>query len=168
MATLATAADMLKRYDARMVGDLVGDSGVRVEGPDLLAHPNLDAALDDAWGEIIAALKRGNRYTQADLDSLTGESKQFLIRVCCKIALRNLHQRRRWSEQDEQREVATSEAQKAIAQLASGERVLDIEDVKQAGVPTIHVPTVSSIKRANLVVDRARQGFYPAREFARQ
>lgn len=159
---------MIKRYDARMIGDLVGDAGVRVEGPDLLAHENLQAALDDAWGEIIAALKRGNRYSQAALDSVAGESKQFLIRVCCKIALRNLHQRRRWSEQDEQREVATSEAQRAINQLASGERVLDIEEIKDAGVPTVHVPSVSSVARANLVVDRARQGFYPSREFARR
>lgn len=167
MASLATPAEMLKRFDARMLGDLVSDADVRVDGPELLTNANLQAAIDDAWGEIIAALKRANRYTAADLTALTGESKQFLIRLNCKLALRNLHQRRRWDADDEIREVATSEADRMLKQLTSGERVLDIEDVKQAGVPTIAEQTVSSVQRANLVVDRARQGFYPSRTFAR-
>jgi phage gp36-like protein len=162
MTALATPADMIKRFDVRELGDLVGDTGVRVLQPDLLTHANLQAALDDAYGEMLSVLTVGDRYTLADLAALTGDSKQYLIRVNCKLARKNLWERRDWSGDSDKRENAIEEGRLALDELRSGKKVLNTASA-DAGIPSIRTPSVSVIRTTNLVVDNARRGFYPSR-----
>lgn len=162
MTALAVSADMLKRFDARVLGDLVGDAGVRVPQSDLLDHPNLQAALDDAWGEILSVLTSGERYSEADLTALTGDSRQYLIRVNCKIAIKNLYERREWAGDDDQREDAIAAGRTALEELRTGKKVLTTA-AAEAGTPHIKTPSVHTIQTTNLVVDNARRGFYPSR-----
>ena len=77
MTALATTSDMLKRVDARELGDLCGDAGVTVTPDELIDHPNLEAALDDAWGEILAVLRVSERYAEADLTDLDRKSTRL-------------------------------------------------------------------------------------------
>ena len=158
----ASAADMLKRKDARTIGDLVSDTGVRINSTLLLTDANLSAALDDASGEIDAALRVANRYSAANLAGLTGNSLAHLKRICCDIAFGLLWERRPWGDED-QRADAMDRAKKALDRLRKGEAIFDIAANVEAGLPEAHVPSISSISRLNLLVDRARNGFYPAR-----
>lgn len=159
----ATPQNMLERFDVRHLSDLVSDADTgRLQKPELLSHPNLQAALDDAAGQIEAALLKGERYSIADLESLTANSRQYLIRLNCQIAIGLLWQRRPWSDND-QRADALDKAEKGLKELSRGEAVFDLAAQKDAGLPRIHTPAVSTINRLNLVVDRARAGFYPSR-----
>lgn len=167
MAALATPADLCKRFDVRLLGDLVGDDDVRVEPDDLLTDDNLQAAIDDAWGEILGALLMSKRYSEADLAALTAESKQFLIRINCLLALGNLFERRPWSD-DDQRVHATDKADRArkeLDALRTGSKVLNLEAQQDAGLPALTTTTVTSVKQASLMVDEARRGFYMSRRF---
>jgi phage gp36-like protein len=162
MASYATPADMLARYDVRHLGDLVSDSGQRIGSAEVLSHTNLQTALDDAAGEIEAALMQGQRYSADDLTNLTGNSKQYLIRLNCAVAISLLWQRRPWSD-DDKREDAIEKAREALDKLRKGITVLNVEAAKDAGLPAIRTPSLSRINRQNLVVDRARAGYYPTR-----
>lgn len=162
MTALATTSDMLKRVDARELGDLCGDAGVTVTPDELIDHPNLEAALDDAWGEILAVLRVSERYAEADLTALTGDSRQYLIRVNCKIARKNLWERRNWSGDNDQREEAIAAGRQALEELRTGKKVLTTE-AAEAGSPKIKTPSVHTIRTTNLVVDNARRGYYPSR-----
>jgi phage gp36-like protein len=168
MTAIATRAEMIKRFDVRMLGDLVGDAGVRVSHADLVTDANLQAAIDDAWGEIIGALMMSQRYTQTDIDALAGESKQYLIRLNCLIALGNLWERRPWSDDDQRAHAVdrADRARKELDELRTGKKVLNIEAAKDAGLPEARAPSLAVVTRTNLTVDDARRGFYPARRFA--
>jgi hypothetical protein len=169
MASLATPAEFIKRFDVRMLGDLVGDAGVRVAHSELLDHPNLQLAIDDAWGEILAALLMSKRYSEADVAALGDESAAYLTRINCQIALGNLWERRGWTQDDSRaagHAAAADRARKELDQLRTGQKVLNIEAAQDAGLPAIQQPSVSSVTRANLVVDEARRGFYPTRRYA--
>ncbi len=162
MTALATSADLIKRVDVRLLGDLCGDDEVRVDPSELADHPNIQAALDDAWGEMLSVLLASERYSEAELAALTGDSKQYLIRVNCKIAKKNLYERRDWSGDNDEREDAIAAGRTALEELRTGKKVLTSE-AAAAGLPHIKTPSVHTIKTTNLVVDNARRGFYPSR-----
>lgn len=165
MAAYATPAQLMQRYDVRVLGDLASDNGVRVDQPGLVSNTNIQAALDDASGEIEAALLQGERYTTSDLSSLTGNSAKYLVRLTCKIAFGLLWERRPWSDDDDRREQAMDQARKALDQLRKGEHVFDVAAVKDAGLPAQRTPSVTTITNLNLGVDRMRGHYYPRRHF---
>lgn len=160
----ASPSQMLERYDARTLGDIVSDVGGRVTSAALLTDTNLQAALDDASGEIESALYQARRYSAADLAALTGNSLKLLVRLTCQIAFGHLWERRPWSD-DEQRERAIERADKALERLRKGEHVFDLDGPKDAGLPDVAQPTISSIESLSLTVDEARRGYYPARRY---
>lgn len=161
----ATPAQLLERYDARVVGDLVSDNGVQVKKPDLLTNTNLQAALDDASGEIDASVLQANRYTTAQLTALTGNSAKHLVRLCCAIAIGLLWERRQVSDDEDeaQRETAQKRARQALDALRKGQTIFDVEVAKDAGLPHSTEPTIQKIESLNLTVDAARGHFYPHR-----
>lgn len=162
MAAYATAADLMKRKDVRVLGDLVSDNSVRVKKPDLSTDENLLAALMDASGEIEAAVLQAKRYTTDQLAALTGNSKQYLISLTCTIAFGLLHERRTSNDEDDGgREEAQKRARQALESLRKGQTIFDVEEVKEAGLPSTHEPTVTSIQNLNLTVNEARGHFYP-------
>lgn len=160
MAAFATNTELLQYFDARVVGDLVGDSGVRVSSGSLATDPNVTAALTAASGQISAAVMQGQRYSAADLAGLTGNSQGYLKYLTCVIAFAILWERRPWCED---REKANEKANEALEMLRTGKHVFDIEAKKDAGLPTIDGPSRVELKNLNLIVDRARGHFYPAR-----
>lgn len=165
MAAYATAADLLKRYDARILGDLAADDGEQVSAGDLATDPNLAAALEDASGEIEAALLQGKRYSVDQLTALTGNSRAYLIRICCQIAVAKMWERRLYLDSDQQiaAEQAQEQARKALQRLKTGEEVFNVDVAKAAGLPSVSTPSRVQINRRNLLVDRLRGRIFPTR-----
>lgn len=161
MAAYATPTDLLARKDARTLGDLVTDVSERVSPEDLLTDTKLQAALDDASGEIDAALLQGKRYSVADLTALNGNSQKYLIRLTCDIAWGLLCERRSYGVDDERRQAAFKSRREALERLRKGEHVFDLEAVKEAGLPSITGPTRIERTALNLISNRARGRFYP-------
>lgn len=166
MSSYAAPSDLVARYDVRTVGNLCSDNGVVVSPANLATDPNLLAVLADASGEIDAALLQGQRYTTADLAGLTGNSLAYLKRLACKIAMGLLWERRPYLE-DDNKDAALKAARDSLEKLRKGENIFDVTAVKDAGVPSIVTPSVSSVTALNLMVDGARgsNGFYPPRRF---
>lgn len=151
---------MLERYDARLLGDLLADDGTRVASGSISGNANLTAALDDASGEIEAALLMGGRYTAAQLAALTGNSAKHLVRICCDIAWALLCQRRGPVYKAEQREAAEATANRHLARLAKGETIFSVDGLVDAANPTVDGPSTASINRLNLITRRTRN-FFP-------
>ena len=162
MASYATPAQMKERFDVRILGDLVTDTDTRVSAANLLTDTNLQAALDDASGEIEAALLQGKRYTTADLEGLSGNSAKYLARLTCEIAFGLLWERRPWYERDG-REAAIERSKKALDLLRKGEHVFDVDGVKEAGVPSVEGPSRVELKNQNLLRTRLEGRYFPAR-----
>jgi phage gp36-like protein len=157
----ATPANFLARYDARVVGDLVDDTGNQREASELQTNPVLQAMLDDASGTINAALLVGGRYTVADLQGLTGDAKNFLIRICCDIAKAYLLRRR--PTRDAEADKAEMElAERHLEQLRSGDAVFGLIADVDAGKPLVTGPSTVDFSNMNLIRDRTRN-YYPRR-----
>lgn len=162
MASYAAPAQMLERHDARTLGDLVADDGVRRTSTQLLTDANLQAALDDASGAIEASLLQGKRYSTVDLTALTGNSQKYLIRLTCAIAFGLLYERRP-AYQSDARDDAMNRAEEALEKLRRGEHIFNLDDAKDAGMPSITGPTTVELDRLNLMTTQARGKFYPRR-----
>jgi phage gp36-like protein len=121
----ATPAELLVRYDARRVGDLVSDTGDRDTNP--VASPVLAACLDDASGHIDSACRVGGRYSTTELDTMVGNGSSLLIRLTCDIAYGLLVARRGYSATDQQAMAPNYKpALDMLELIRKGERVFDI------------------------------------------
>lgn len=158
----ATPAEFLKRYDARIVGDLVRDNDEQATAAELIDDDNLQAALDDASADIDSALMFGERYTPSDLSGLTGNSQTLLIRMTCDIAMAFLLRRR--PSKDADKDAARLElAEKHLERLRKGEQVFYRgEGVDHAGVIDTTGPSVVQLTNLNLIRDRTKN-YYPER-----
>jgi phage gp36-like protein len=163
----ATPAQLLARFDARTLGQLVRDDGVQASAAELLTDDNLQAALDDASGEIDAVLFQGGRYTPDQLAALTGNAQAYLIRMTCLIALRHLFDRRP-SLESTARDEATEQARKMLDRLRKGENVFNLtpdDPTDDANTPEFVQDTPSSVRPLNTVVDACRGRYYPERRY---
>ena len=158
----ATPAQFLERYDERLLGDLVSDDNSQVSPSALLTDSNLQAALDDASGDIDAALITGQRYTTDDLDGLTGNSQKHLIRITCDIAF-VLLLTRRGSMDPETRRSHMAVAEDHLERLRKGLNIFNLDDQKDAGVVETAGPTRVDLTNLNLMRDRTRN-YYPVRQ----
>lgn len=162
----ATPEQFLARYDARVIGDVVSDTGEEVSPQELLDDPNLQAALDDATGDIDSSAIVGERYLPADLETLAanaGSNSRFhLIRICCDIALAYLLRRR--PSKDPERDAAMMDlAESHLEKLRRGDQLFYLgPDQDLAGVPSTTGPTTLDFRNLNLLRDRV-QNYYPAR-----
>lgn len=160
MTAYANGDDLVARKDARILGELVGDADTRITGSSLTGNANLLAALADASGQIEAACFIGGRYTADDLNGLSGNSQSLLKRLACDLAFTHLHRRRGYDTADLPE---YTQANEMLERLRKGERIFDVEDVKDAGNPQIHTTTASDLATQNLARDRCR--LFPARRF---
>lgn len=166
MPFAVTAADMIARYDARTLGDLVTDTGTRLVGDELTDSTKLATLLDEATGHVKASLFRANRYTQDELDDLTGESLAFLTGLVCQVAFWMLWRRKPAAQNaDPQRKEAKELYEAAMKSLNSGELVLDVEAVKDAGVQEGKTVDAAELDRWNLWSSQPAGRFYPSRRF---
>ena len=131
----ATPADVLKRLDARRVGQLVLDNGAMATTGALATDPNLLQALEDAEGVVNAAALRGRRYSVADLNGLAGPAKAVLVRLVCLLSYQYLVERRGGLGGDEAASPGYSWAVGMLEMLANGERVFQLDAALDAGKP---------------------------------
>jgi phage gp36-like protein len=149
----ATTADLLKRVDSRVLGDLVSDSNVRVDPTSLLTDANIQAALDDASGLINSAVLVSEKYQPSDLAGLTGVDQAYLLRLTCNLAYGLLVLRRGQSvEKLEQYQ----EALKTLEMLRSGERVFAVAANEEAGLPQAQFPSAAVYQNLDLMRDKSK------------
>jgi phage gp36-like protein len=169
MANWASYTDVLSRADARVLSQLVSDSGER--DVDFANNTRMSMALATATGEMKAHILVGNRYTVLDIESLTGESLEFRKEICCILAIWILWRSKPWLEHNsEAQRAAREDAQAYLELLKSGSAVFDIDSHVESGKPKIvSVPKVVVHTEWELFVDKARGGgrFYPRRRSLR-
>jgi phage gp36-like protein len=161
----ATPADLVARFDARDIGQLVSDDKIVVSTYDLNTNVPCLVALSDAAGEIEAALLVGNRYTVVDLQTLSANSNSLLVRMNCDVAMRNLCSRRfGWNPEKAKaiRELADTQLEK----LRNGENAFNIQLTLDSAEPVVDGPTMADFvtgpNALNLIRDRVHN-FYPPR-----
>ena len=157
----AEPSDMLERYDANDIGDLVSDDGTQVSSTLLLQNVKLISALNDASGEIDAALFAGNRYTPTQLASLQGHSRSHLIRITCDLAMARLLQRRPGRDPEKLKSFLELTAG-YLKDLRLGANVFAIATVLDAGNIEATGLSVVDYSTNGLIRDRTRN-YYPAR-----
>lgn len=162
MASYATPAEMQRRFDWRIIGDLVADDANQVSASDQLTNNVLLDMLADASGEIESALIVGNRYSTADLEGLTGNSANTLVRLTCELAYLNLTTRR-GEKYVEDNEPLRKSVMDRLERLRKGENVLNLQPQKDASLVHVTGPTTLGIEQLNLMRDRVGTSFYPAR-----
>jgi len=167
MASYATPAQLISRFDVRTLGQLASDNGLQVSPQDLATNTKILDALADASGEIDASILQAKRYTTDDLAGLTGNSANHLVRITCVIAFGFLWERRPYADDDDEngRGKAEKRARAALESLRKGQTIFDVEDAKNAGLPETKTPSVTTVIRTNLAVDDARGHYYPERRF---
>lgn len=161
MSSYATPADFLQRYDWRDVGDLVSDSSEQISPNDQLTNPILLQILQDASGDVEAALLRAGRYKTTDLTGLTGNPLALLKRITCEIAIAYLFERRPLFNV-ERMEQYQKFREGHLKRLASGENIFNLTAVLQASTPLSEGLTTVGYQSLNLVRDRVTH-YYPAR-----
>ncbi|MCC7424820.1 MAG: DUF1320 family protein [Planctomycetaceae bacterium] len=163
MASYATPAQIIERYDVRDIGQLVADDDTQVAAGDLDDNTVLLAALADASGDIEAALLAGERYTVANLEGLTGNSASKLVRLTCDIAMAYLYGRRPAHDPDKLK-AFEERAAKQLERLRKGENVFNLAPQKEAGRIDHATPSAADISKMQLLRDRC-PGYYPKRTF---
>lgn len=157
----ATVADLMFRYDLRDLGELASDDGTAVTPVDLPGNVNIQACLDDASGEIDAALFANGRYSAADLVGLTGNSLAYLKRMTCDIAMAFIYARRPLYDPDKYK-AATENAEAHLKKLHDGDNVFNLTAQIAAGQPQIDGPSTMTFQNLNLMRDRTLN-YYPRR-----
>ena len=159
----ATGSDLIARFDARQISDLLEDDGTSVSQRDVPTHSVVTTALDDASGKIKGALRKGNRYLPADLSALTGESLALLKRITCDIAMALLLDRRIDADA-EQSQKRHERAERYLEQIKSGDIVFDVDDIIEASnaehIEHTEIDLVTTHK--HLLRERTKN-YYPAR-----
>jgi hypothetical protein len=161
-----SGSDLAKRFDVRDIQELVVDDDIDASIVDITTDTIVSEMLDDARGEVVAALRRSGRYNDADLEALSDENAAYLKRIVCEIAMLHLLRRRpRFSP-------GTLDAYEKIRaghlkDLQDGNSILSPTDATElAGRVNMHAPTVGQWNTVNMAVDlcrRGNRGYFPER-----
>lgn len=149
----ASPADLLKRFDARVVGDLCRDDGTRESASAILANSNVLTALSGASGRVERAAFVGEKYSAADLAALTGPGLDAIKDLVCGLAMVRLYKRRfpLQPTPDSLREHLLD-----LEALRNGEQIFALADQADAGLPENSQVTEADICALGLVTDLAR------------
>lgn len=160
MAAYATAADLIARRDERFVGQLVTDHDEPLTTAEILVSDKIETALEDASGEVEAAMLAGKRYSVAELSGLTGNSLGLLKRIVCTIAIANLLERRP-TINAEQAKFYFDQAQAYLKALRTGENLFNLADLSnvEAAVPDTEGPTSVDYATINFLPDQMIRHF---------
>ena len=156
-----TAADMLARFDFRMLLRLCFDDDAAHDETALAQSPILNAALGDACGEFRAAISVAGMYDEDQLERLTDDSLSLAKRIICEMAASFLYSRRGGEARETVKELRAS-AEEYLDRLRKGERLFSLREdntKEEAGRPTLMEPTVVELLNLNGVTQRARVYF---------
>ncbi len=160
----ASSADLIARFDVRIIQDLASDTGTQVSAGDLSSDAKVSASLDDASGKIDSALTVAQIYTTDDLEGLTGNSLALLKRITCELAMVFLIGRRQEKFLDESLAQVEEKSEAYLDRIRKGERLFgSVEDAVTAGLPTVGGMTAVEYNELNLMPDRTHN-FYPKRQ----
>lgn len=158
----ATPADMKLRFDARVIGDLVDDTGQQVDSDSLDSDAVLAVMLDDASGDIDSALSVGQQYTPTDLAALTGNSLSHLVRITCEIALAYVFRRRGFFPSDEHKAMMEL-AESHLDRIRQGINVFNVPNRDDASLIDTAGPSLLTWDNMNLIRDRTKN-YFPHRQ----
>lgn len=159
MPSFATPAQFKERVDVRSLGDLAADDGTQVSSAGLLTDANIQAALDDASGDIESALRNAGRYTVADMAALANYTNKKLVRICVDLAVGYLVDRRLYGKTNETITRIMDRGRKDLTDLADGKLVLEIEGAIDAGTPSVTGPTSAQLDNLNLIARQAYRAY---------
>lgn len=154
----ATGDDLVARYDIDMVSDLATDREV-VSRADIVDHPHVVTALEDASGEVEVALLAGAQYSVEDLAALSGNAANHLKRIVCGLAIAALHRRRPESADESFIETITKEAREAIKALRRGENIFGLQSKINASKTETAGPSVVDLQTRNDLAFRMDRHF---------
>jgi len=160
MAAYASITDLITRRDKRTVGELAFDTDEPPTDAELLASTNLSAILEDASGQVEAAMLCGKRYLPADLAALTGNSQAFLKKVVCTIAMADLFERRP-GYHIEQAQAYAAQAKGYLEDLRTGKNLFNMSDnsAANAAIASTEGPTVVEYTELNLLPNQMMRHF---------
>lgn len=163
MAAYAEPSDLAARHDIRVLQALASDDDTPLSRHDTLAHEFILTALEDASGEVESALRRGGIYTVANLEALTGNSLAKLKRMVCTVAMALMFERRPGMF-TEQAQAYLERSDKLLKELATGDKIFELDSHDDANFPTIDGPTSLDYIRMNTITDRMGGRYFPRRE----
>jgi len=166
MTQYATPAEMLQRYDSRLLGDLVSDTGAAISAAGLLTDTNLAASLADASSAIDVAVSVGNRYTPAQMADLSTTAASFVRRLTCDLAL--IYIKRRRGRFDVEKDAALlKEVNDTLKSLRDGDNLLLLDGETDAPASTVELvkPQLVTVQRPNTIQSQVRN-YFPAPRLA--
>jgi phage gp36-like protein len=161
LSVYASPVDLIDRFDERDVQELVLDDESESSLVDIRTNLRVKANLDDAEGEVVAALRRGGRYSATELAGLSGTDQSYLKRIICEIAMLHLL-RRRPTFRPQMLEAYEKVREYHLKTLQSGDSIITSapEDL-EAGLIGVDGPSVSEWNQSNLWRDRTN--YFPKR-----
>lgn len=161
MASYATPAQFLLRYDWRTIGDYLSDSSEQITANDQLTNATLLQILADASGDIEAALLQAGRYVTTDLTGLTGNPLALLVRITCEIAIAYVYERRPLANV-EMLEHYQKLKEGHLEKLRTGQNIFNLATIIAASLPEAQGLTTVGYQQLNLLRDRCA-GYFPQR-----
>lgn len=162
-AVYASASDLSARFDERDIQQLVvDDSTSDYTVVDVTDNIRVDIALEDAEGEVVAALRKGGRYDAAALAALTGSDLAYLKRIICELTMLHLLRRRPDTNPDRLDSYEKLRL-RHLRDLQNGNSILTDDESNDlpAGRPSTDGPTITEWNQQNLWRDRAK--YFPQR-----
>lgn len=163
MAAFATPNDLIARYDYRLIGQLISDTGVAADQAAVLADSITSQMLEDASGMIVTYALKGGRYSEADLAALTGNGQAFLQRLTCDLAIYYFVLRRGLPVE---KYPQVMEALGQLENLSNGLTIFPIQSVIDAGVTQSPPITIQTIAENNFLVNNVR--YFPTPRYTQQ
>jgi len=134
--SFCTEAQFEQRYDTRLIAQYSNDANSTTKDSAVV-----QAALDDADGDVKSAVLRGGIYVASDLTTLDTNDEKLLIRLCATLAMKHLVGRRGRGARALKDDFDW--AQETLKLLRDGARVFDVATPLAADEPEVITLTVS-------------------------
>ena len=158
----ATGEDIAQRYDLRLIGDLISDTGSPIPSGSIPTNTILLAVIEDASAAIDAAVFVGNRYTPAQMADLSDTAAAFIRRLTCDLTL--IYLKRRRGRFDNEKDAALlKEVNDTLAALRDGKDLLLLNNQTEAPASTIELaqPHLIPVPARQTIRDSTRN-YYPS------
>lgn len=154
-----TPAQLQQILDVRLIGDLLADTGVRVDPGAQLTNANLANALSIAAGQINSAALVGERYTVLELSNLTGDDAAFLTMLNAWLSFGILCSRRGRDAKEHSEYV---QALETMEHLKTGSAIFNVAADVAVGVGSINFVSAQNYATVNSL-RFATPYYYPVR-----